>query len=34
MEKGYDDKKIEDFRKHAELEINRLRPGVSDSIWK
>jgi hypothetical protein len=34
MEKGYDDKKIEDFKKHAELEINRLRPRASDSIWK
>ena len=34
IEKGYDDKKIEDFKKHAELEINRLRPRASDSIWK
>jgi hypothetical protein len=34
MEKNYDDKKIEDFKKHAELEINRPRPRPSDSIWK
>jgi hypothetical protein len=33
-EKGYDSKKIDDFKKHAELEINRLRPRASDSIWK
>jgi hypothetical protein len=34
MEKGYDNRKIMDLKKHAELEINRLRPRASDSIWK
>jgi len=34
IEKGYDDKKIEDFKKHAELEMNRLKPRASDSVWK
>lgn len=34
VEKGYDSKKIDDFKKHAELEINRLRPRGSDRIWK
>lgn len=33
-EKGYDDKKIDDFKKHAELEINRLKPRAFDSVWK
>jgi hypothetical protein len=32
-EKDYDNKKIEDFKKHAELEVNRLRPRASDSVW-
>ncbi|MGB7633851.1 MAG: hypothetical protein WBL68_09005 [Nitrososphaeraceae archaeon] len=34
IEKGYDNRKIEDFKRHAELEINRLKPRDSDSIWK
>jgi predicted PP-loop superfamily ATPase len=34
IEKGYDDKKIEDFKKHAELEMNRLKPRASNSVWK
>lgn len=34
MERSYDNKKIDDFKKHAELEINRLRPRASDSILK
>ena len=34
IEKGYDNRKIEDFKRHAELEINRLKPRASDSIWK
>jgi DNA transposition AAA+ family ATPase len=34
IEKGYDNRQIEDFKRHAELEINRLKPRDSDSIWK
>jgi hypothetical protein len=34
VEKGYDDNRIEDFKKHAELEIHRLKPSTLDSVWK
>jgi hypothetical protein len=34
VEKDYDDSKIEDFKKHAELEIHRLKPSTSNNVWK
>jgi hypothetical protein len=34
IEKGYNDNKIEDFKKHAELEIHRLKLSTLDSVWK